>query len=48
VQAELAAGQHYDLAYEAADALRERLSEATGRTAQVTVVPRREPLDLYA
>src|SRR4051794_2849848 len=48
VQAELAAGPPFELASEAAEALRERLAEATGRTAQVTVVPRREPLDLYA
>jgi hypothetical protein len=48
VQAELAAGQPFELASEAADSLQERLAEATGRTAQVTVVPRREPLDLYA
>src|SRR3954471_14536122 len=48
VQAELAAGQPFELATEAADSLRERLAESTGRAAQVTVVPRREPLDLYA
>ena len=47
-RAELAAGQPFELASEASDALRERLAEATGRAAQVTVVPRREPLDLYA
>jgi hypothetical protein len=48
VRAELAAGEPYELASEGADELRSRLSEATGRTAEVTVVPRREPLDLYA
>ena len=48
VQAELAAGQPFDLASAAADELRERLAAATGRAAEVTVVPRREPLDLYA
>jgi hypothetical protein len=48
VQAELAAGQPFELASEAADSLRDRLAEATGRAAQVSVVPRREPLDLYA
>ena len=48
VRAELAAGEPFELASEAADELRARLSEATGRAAEVTVVPRREPLDLYA
>jgi hypothetical protein len=48
VQAELAAGRPFDLAEGAADDLRARLSAATGRVAEVTVVPRREPLDLYA
>ena len=48
VRAELAAGEAFDLASEAADELRSRLAEATGRAAEVTVVPRREPLDLYA
>jgi hypothetical protein len=48
VRAELAAGAAFDLASEAADELKARLAEATGRTAQVSVVPRREPLDLYA
>src|SRR5205085_8185762 len=48
VRAELAAGVPFELASEAADELRSRLSEATGRSAEVTVVPRREPLDLYA
>ena len=48
VQAELSAGQPFDMASEAAGSLRERLAEATGRMAQVTVLPRREPLDLYA
>jgi hypothetical protein len=47
-RAELAVGAAFDLASEAADELRTRLAEATGRAAQVTVVPRREPLDLYA
>jgi hypothetical protein len=48
VRAELAAGEAFELASEASDELRARLAEATGRAAQVTVVPRREPLDLYA
>jgi hypothetical protein len=48
VRAELAAGQPFELASDAADELKARLTEATGRAAQVTVVPRRQPLDLYA
>jgi hypothetical protein len=48
VRAELAAGAPFELASESADELRDRLTEATGRAAQVSVVPRREPLDLYA
>jgi len=48
VRAELAAGEAFDLASGAADELKARLAEATGRNAEVTVVPRREPLDLYA
>jgi hypothetical protein len=48
VRAELSAGAPFELASEAADELRSRLSEATGRAAEVTVGPRREPLDLYA
>jgi hypothetical protein len=48
VRAELAAGSAFDLASEAADELKARLAEATGRAASVTVVPRRDPLDLYA
>jgi hypothetical protein len=48
VRAELAAGQAFELASDAADELRERLAAATGRAAEVTVSPRREPLDLYA
>jgi hypothetical protein len=48
VRAELAAGAAFELASEAADELRARLAEATGRAAEVNVVPRREPLDLYA
>jgi hypothetical protein len=48
VRAELAAGEAFELASEASDELRARLADATGRAAQVTVVPRREPLDLYA
>jgi hypothetical protein len=48
VHAELAAGRPFELASESADELQARLAEATGRAAQVTVAPRREPLDLYA
>jgi hypothetical protein len=48
VHAELAAGEPFELASDAADDLRARLAEATGRAAEVTVTPRREPLDLYA
>jgi hypothetical protein len=48
VRAELAAGAPFELASEASDELRARLVEATGRAAEVTVTPRREPLDLYA
>ena len=48
VRAELAAGAPYELASESAEELKARLAETTGRTAQVTVVPRRESLDLYA
>src|SRR3954454_1054282 len=48
VRAELAAGTPFDLASDSADELQARLAESTGRAAQVTVVPRREPLDLYA
>lgn len=48
VRAELPAGAPFELAADGADELRTRLMEATGRAAEVTVVPRREPLDLYA
>jgi hypothetical protein len=41
-------GASFDLAEERAGALREAIAEATGRPASVTVVPRRDPLDLYA
>ena len=47
VQAELSAGRPFELAEDAAEELRSRLAAATGREASVTVVPRREPLDLY-
>ncbi|MEA2467722.1 MAG: hypothetical protein QOJ57_1848 [Thermoleophilaceae bacterium] len=47
VRAELAAGEAFDLGSSASEELRARLAEATGRAAEVTVVPRRQPLDLY-
>lgn len=48
VRAELTVGEPFDLAMEGVDELRSRLAEATGRVPEVTVVPRRQPLDLYA
>src|SRR2546423_2102082 len=40
-RAEVAAGESFELASDAADELRARLADATGRAAEVTVVPRR-------
>jgi hypothetical protein len=48
VRAEMAAGEAFDMGSSASEELRSRLADATGRVAEVTVVPRREPLDLYA
>jgi hypothetical protein len=48
VVAEMGPGRPFELAGEAASELRDRLTAVTGRTAEVTVVPRREPLDVYA
>jgi hypothetical protein len=48
VRAELTVGQPFDLAMDSVDGLRARLAEATGRIPAVTIVPRRQPLDLYA
>jgi hypothetical protein len=48
VRADVGAGDPFDLASDGADELRARLAEATGRAAEVTIVPRRQPLDLYA
>jgi hypothetical protein len=48
VRAELAAGAPFELASDAAEGLRARLAEATGRVVEVSVTPRTEPLDLYA
>jgi hypothetical protein len=42
------AGETLALAEEAAETLREALAGKTGRTAQVTVLPRRDPFDAYA
>jgi hypothetical protein len=42
------AGPALALAEEAADRLREALAAKTGRTAHVTVLPRRDPFDAYA
>jgi hypothetical protein len=49
VRAELPAGRPFELADDAASELRSRLAEVLpGRVAEVTVVARREPLDVYA
>ncbi len=41
-------GAPFELAEERAGTLRDSIAGATGRPASVTVVPRRDPLDLYA
>jgi hypothetical protein len=41
-------GRSFDLANGGAEALRDALAEKTARQASVQVIPRREPLDLYA
>ena len=41
-------GAPHDLARAGADELREALARATGRSVQVAVTPRRDPLDVYA
>jgi hypothetical protein len=41
-------GRSFDLADGGAEALREALAAKTARQASVQVIPRREPLDLYA
>jgi hypothetical protein len=43
-----AAGEPFELAGDAAEALREALREGTGRAVGVTVSARHEPLDVYA
>jgi hypothetical protein len=48
VRAEVSAGRVYDLADDASDQLRSRLSAITGRAAEVQVVARRERIDAYA
>src|SRR3954452_20973845 len=48
VRAEVTAGAVYELADAASDELRKQLPARTGRPAEVTVVPRREPVDAYA
>ncbi|MEA2427887.1 MAG: hypothetical protein QOF37_1515 [Thermoleophilaceae bacterium] len=48
VRAEVRAGRVYDLADDASDELRSRLSAITGRAAEVTVVARRDRIDAYA
>jgi hypothetical protein len=42
------AGEPYERAQTRVEELREALARVTGREAGVTVVPRREPLDVYA
>jgi hypothetical protein len=48
VRAEVTAGRIYDMADDASDYLRRQIAERTGRTVEVTVVPRRESVDAYA
>jgi hypothetical protein len=48
VRAEVTAGRIYDLADDASDELKSRLTALTGRAAEVTVVPRRDHIDAYA
>ena len=48
VRAEVTAGRIYDIADDASDELKSRLSALTGRAAEVTVVPRRDHVDAYA
>jgi hypothetical protein len=48
VRAEVSAGRVYDLADDASDQLKSRLSAITGRAAEVQVVPRRDHIDAYA
>jgi hypothetical protein len=48
VRAEVRAGRVYDMADDASDELRSRLSAITGRAAEVTIVPRHDRIDAYA
>src|SRR4051812_6914829 len=48
VRAEVTAGRVYELADDASDQLRTRLSAITGRAAEVQVVARRDHIDAYA
>jgi hypothetical protein len=48
VRAEVRAGRVYELADDASDALKSRLSAITGRAAEVQVVARRDRIDAYA
>ncbi len=48
VRAEVTAGRIYELADEASDRLKSRLSAITGRAADVQVVARRDHIDAYA
>jgi hypothetical protein len=48
LQVTTAAGASYEAADDASDELARALGEAVGRPVAVRVVPRREPLDLYA
>jgi hypothetical protein len=48
VRAEVRAGGVYEMADDAADALRRQLAARTGRAAEVTVVPRRDHIEAYA
>jgi hypothetical protein len=48
VRAEVAVGAAADLAEDHAEELRDRLASVTGRAAEVRIVPRHKPVDLYA
>jgi hypothetical protein len=48
VRAEVRAGRVYDMADDASDELRSRLSAITGRAAEVTIVSRHDRIDAYA
>jgi hypothetical protein len=48
VRAEVTAGRIYEIADDASDQLKRRLTAITGRAADVQVVPRRDHIDAYA